>query len=239
VYPHDDIFFDITSRLGPWPGKIRRALVSSKLVLVVIGSQWLKIEDDSGRPRLQDPNDWVYQEVKTALELASDYDPQNGPTYVAPILVNDAKLPKPEELPPDLQSLVNHTAFTLPNGHLFDEGVVQLVQEIKKIVPVKIIRIKWELILLLGTIIAAIAIFIFFNHIPGGNTLPTSTQTMLVTTTSPTHLATSLSSPTVLPTTIELPTATTLPATQPPSPSPIILVTLPPIGGTFTPAPTP
>ena len=73
-------------------------------VLVLIGPQWLDLESDSGRRRLDDPADHVRQEVELALELGKG---------VVPILIDGAPMPSPNQLPPSLAGLSRRNALRM------------------------------------------------------------------------------------------------------------------------------
>jgi tetratricopeptide (TPR) repeat protein len=93
------------------PGKdfrkvIEKQLRSCSVLLAVIGKNWLTAQ----RPkttlrRLDDPNDYLRVEVATALG--------DEGVLVIPILVGQATMPAPEELPPDLAPLSYLNAFEL------------------------------------------------------------------------------------------------------------------------------
>lgn len=70
----------------------------------MIGKDWLKITDSTGRRRLDDPKDTVRQELVTALERRM---------CVFPVLVGGARMPQEEELPADLQSLCRRNALEI------------------------------------------------------------------------------------------------------------------------------
>jgi hypothetical protein len=97
--------------------RIEHELTSCRAFLVLIGKHWLDAVDESGRRRLDLPEDWVRVEIATAL--------QRG-ICVIPVLVNGAELPKAERLPPDLARLVFLQAENLPEAY-FDFGVERLV----------------------------------------------------------------------------------------------------------------
>jgi hypothetical protein len=75
--------------------KIRQALKSSGVVLVVIGPKWLAASASRGQ-RLYDPDDFLRAEIASALAW-------NIP--VIPVLVDGASMPAATDLPPDLQGL--------------------------------------------------------------------------------------------------------------------------------------
>jgi TIR domain len=50
---------------------IRRAVNDCDVFLSIIGTQWTTADDENGRRRLDDPNDWVVAETATALQRRS------------------------------------------------------------------------------------------------------------------------------------------------------------------------
>ena len=73
-------------------------------MIVLIGRQWATVADAQGRARLHDPDDWVAREIAAALG-------KNIPVF--PVLVENAQMPRADELPPSLQSLVRHNAISI------------------------------------------------------------------------------------------------------------------------------
>jgi hypothetical protein len=88
--------------------------------LVVIGSSWLNIKDESGHRRLDDPDDFVRLEIAAALS-------RNIP--VIPVTIDGADLPKANELPDTLAPLVRRQAVQLHNAH-FRQDVEALIEKI-------------------------------------------------------------------------------------------------------------
>lgn len=106
------IFFDRVS-LEPgkkWPDEIRRELEECEFLLVIVGKDWHKAAySDSGKLRLDDPEDWVRREIETGLS-------QPG-TTVIPVLVGPGVTPpKAEWLPDSLKELFNRQIFSLTDG---------------------------------------------------------------------------------------------------------------------------
>ena len=64
-----DVFLDHSSLEPgePWPNRLREAVKAADAVLVVIGGRWLTLQTADGIRRLDDPEDWVRQEIETAL----------------------------------------------------------------------------------------------------------------------------------------------------------------------------
>lgn len=101
-----NVFQDVGS-VGPgdpFDKAITAALAVSDATLVVIGPDWLAPAGDTGRPRIDDPDDWVHREVVAALASGQP---------VVPVLVGGAALPPADALPPDLQPLTGRQAFVL------------------------------------------------------------------------------------------------------------------------------
>jgi hypothetical protein len=83
---------------------VRRAVGNCDVLLAFIGEQWLTQTDRTGRRRIDDPQDWVVQEISAAL--------QRG-LRVIPVLVEGAEMPAAYELPGPLAPLVNRQALPL------------------------------------------------------------------------------------------------------------------------------
>jgi hypothetical protein len=116
-----DVFFDLDRRSikpgEPFPDKIRAALHDCRVVVVVIGREWIS---DKNRARLADPNDWVKAEIESALTAGA---------RVIPVLfdnVSPATLATLDEPLRQLASLQN-VALALDT---FDERIDQLIDEV-------------------------------------------------------------------------------------------------------------
>lgn len=86
---------------------IEQAVGSCEALIVVIGREWLTIEDKAGRRRLDDPGDFVRLEVESALARK---------IRVIPVLVEDAPMPGAEELPASLARLARRNAIELSDA---------------------------------------------------------------------------------------------------------------------------
>src|SRR5215469_9735178 len=65
------VFMDVAS-LTPgdiWPERLNRELLRATVMLIVIGPGWLTSADAYGRRRIDQPTDWVRQEVSEAIRL--------------------------------------------------------------------------------------------------------------------------------------------------------------------------
>jgi hypothetical protein len=77
--------------------RITAAVASCDVLLALIGPQWLTVTNKKGQRRLDDPGDYVRVEIETALTRK---------IRVIPILVDEARMPGADELPPTLVALV-------------------------------------------------------------------------------------------------------------------------------------
>jgi hypothetical protein len=73
------------------------AVRTARVLLAVIGPGWLTMSDAAGRRRLDDPQDWVRRELAEAFRAG---------VRVVPVLIDDAELPREEQLPVDIVALV-------------------------------------------------------------------------------------------------------------------------------------
>lgn len=83
---------------------LETALAACVVMLVLIGPRWLQVQDPQGRRRLDRPDDWIRQEIASALERD---------IRVVPILLEGAPLPEADDLPPALRPLVRRQALEL------------------------------------------------------------------------------------------------------------------------------
>jgi cold shock CspA family protein len=104
--PDAPVFMDLDS-IEPgvdFAEVIREAVGTSAVLVVLIGRQWATLVDDEGRRRLDDPDDYVRLEIRTALEQG---------VRVIPVLVDGARPVRRQQLPSALQKLARLNAFAL------------------------------------------------------------------------------------------------------------------------------
>jgi hypothetical protein len=97
-FGEESVFMDVA---GINPGvDFRKAIddnvANCGVLLAMIGPAWCSIKNADGTRRLDDPNDFVRLEIASAL--ARD-------VAVIPVLVHDAKMPRPADLPENLKDL--------------------------------------------------------------------------------------------------------------------------------------
>ncbi len=102
----DQVFMDVAGiELGTdFVTAIEQAVGSCKVLIVVIGDEWLSTTDAAGRRRLDDPHDFV--RLETGVALAREI-------RVVPVLVGGALMPRGEELPADLKALARRQAIEI------------------------------------------------------------------------------------------------------------------------------
>ncbi|MBZ0283084.1 MAG: TIR domain-containing protein [Anaerolineae bacterium] len=83
---------------------IQKTVATCDVVLVVIGSKWLKVLDSRGIPRLYNPDDMNRVEIETAIKTKRT---------IIPVLVDGAAMPSPDDLPPALRELASLNAIVL------------------------------------------------------------------------------------------------------------------------------
>ena len=112
------VFIDVDT-IGPgvdFAGEISRAVASCKVLLAVIGPDWLSATDRRGRRRLDDPDDIVRLEIEAALARG---------VLVIPILAEAAVMPDREDLPDSLAGLTRHNALRVRHESFrYDSGLL-------------------------------------------------------------------------------------------------------------------
>jgi len=112
---------------------IERAVDACNVLLAVIGDKWTDVKDERGKRRVEDPSDFVVLEIVAALERD---------VRVIPVLVDDARMPRRDQLPPALERLsrrhavrVHHESFRRDIDGLItvmEEVISNMVQQAKQ-----------------------------------------------------------------------------------------------------------
>jgi TIR domain len=100
---------------------IHDAMSSSAAVIAVIGKQWLTLTNPQGQRRIFEPHDYVRQEISTAIERN---------LRLIPVLVDGARMPAAEDLPPDIQTLARIQAIELTMAD-YDHLVERLIHALE------------------------------------------------------------------------------------------------------------
>lgn len=104
---------------------IKTQLGSADAVIVLIGPNWLSIANADGKARLEATDDWVSQEIITAIEKG---------TQLFPVLIEGTVLPRKNELPEKLAPLLNYNAITISDRN-WDADVLGLGKIISFDIP--------------------------------------------------------------------------------------------------------
>lgn len=124
-FGRDRIFKDVDNlRPGADFGDyIKTILPRCRVALILIGPHWVNAEDENGRRRLDDPHDWVRIEIEIAL-AADNLD-------VVPVLINGARMPRAEDLPPSLHPLLRRHAATIRRDPDFRDDLERLATALR------------------------------------------------------------------------------------------------------------
>jgi hypothetical protein len=126
VFGAKSIFMDV---VGIDPGMDFRKVIDNSvsscgILLSVIGPRWLSAENEAGQRRLDDPTDFVRLETIAALK-------RDIP--VIPVLVQDARMPKPDQLPVELRDLVYRNAAALTHAR-WDSDTAVLITGLRRLI---------------------------------------------------------------------------------------------------------
>jgi hypothetical protein len=123
AFPSEHLFIDVDNIP---PGEDFVHVLDSQVArcdafLAVIGKGWLDAEDERGSRRLDDPSDFVRIEIESALRQGK---------RVIPVLVHDARMPRPDELPETIRPLARRNAVRLTHERFRADvqGLVKALQ---------------------------------------------------------------------------------------------------------------
>lgn len=124
AFPADRLFIDVDNIP---PGEDFVHVLDSQvahcdILLAVIGNGWLDATDERGNRRLDDPNDFVRIEIESALRQGK---------RVIPVLVHQARMPRPDELPEAIRPLATRNAVRLTHERFRADvqGLVKALQQ--------------------------------------------------------------------------------------------------------------
>lgn len=103
---------------------LEKALHEVAVMLVMIGPSWTTIEDEAGKRRLADSQDFVRFEVARALD-----DEQ---MVVIPVLLGDTPMPSSKDLPEDLQRLTYRQSVRVRRDPDFRPDAQWLIRQIRQ-----------------------------------------------------------------------------------------------------------
>jgi hypothetical protein len=123
AYGEKNIFKDVDSiPLGvDFRDEISEVVNSCDMLIALIGEKWNTISDESGNPRINNPDDLVRIEIEEALK-------RNIP--VIPIITSKAEIPKENELPDSLKELAYRNAIRIRPDPDYKTDIVRLKNNI-------------------------------------------------------------------------------------------------------------
>jgi hypothetical protein len=122
----NQVFMDITDvPLGVnFVTHIRHQVEGCAAVLAMIGRNWLDIKDSQGNRRLEDPRDHVRLELATAFKHGIP---------IIPILVQNASMPGPADLPQEIRELAFFNGIRL-TPEFWRAGVEKLIKDLNPLI---------------------------------------------------------------------------------------------------------
>ncbi len=120
------VFRDREMRPGTnWVKRLAAEAGACRVMLVVIGQKWATVRDDgAAEPRLANPRDTLRNEIETALA--------RDEVTIIPVLVDDARMPKADEVPASLAGLLEIQAYPMSDAR-WDDDLAHLVAELEAV----------------------------------------------------------------------------------------------------------
>jgi TIR domain len=126
-FGEENVFMDLDLAPGvDFEKRITQVVSGCVALLVVMGPNWARTSEADGTRRIDNPGDFVRLEVETGLQRP-DVTP-------IPVLVNGARMPRREELPPELRSIARRNAIELSDGR-WRYDVNRLLETLDELLP--------------------------------------------------------------------------------------------------------
>lgn len=125
-FGEENVFMDVDLAPGvDFEERITEVVSGCVALLIVMGPNWANASED-GRRRIDNPSDFVRLEVETGLERP-DVTP-------IPVLVNGARMPQRDDLPPEIRGIARRNAIELSDGR-WSYDVGRLMGALKELLP--------------------------------------------------------------------------------------------------------
>ena len=111
---------------------IEERLSSTDIFILLIGTTWISAQDGAKRRRIEQPRDSVRVEIETALRLRLP---------VIPVLVDNARMPTEEDLPPSLVDLCEFNAAEVSDSR-WDYDTSRLLLAVDQVVEARTARLE-------------------------------------------------------------------------------------------------
>ena len=125
AFPSESLFMDVDN-IAPgldFVQVLNDEVARCDVVIAVIGKNWLSVTDETGGRRLDNPEDFVRIEIKSALAQKK---------RVIPVLVNDARMPRSTELPETMRAFARCNAARLTHER-FRADMAGLIKSLEQI----------------------------------------------------------------------------------------------------------
>ena len=121
----DGVFMDLDDigRGDRFAEILTTKLRESDVLIAVVGRRWLTLTDKAGRRRLDADDDWVREEIRTALKSGH---------LVIPVRVDGAAMPTATDLPDDIRELMARQWAEVRDGSAFEHDVEDLTKDIRR-----------------------------------------------------------------------------------------------------------
>lgn len=121
----DGVFMDLDDigRGDDFADTLTAKLRESDVLIAVVGRRWLTLTDAAGRRRLDNADDWVREEIRTALKSG---------LLVIPVRVDGAAMPAAADLPEDIRGLMARQWAEVRDGSAFERDVDDLRKDIRR-----------------------------------------------------------------------------------------------------------
>jgi hypothetical protein len=128
-FGEEQVFMDLDMEPGvDFVREINEAVGSCRLLIAVIGPRWTNAQSARGQRRLDDATDFIRIEIEAGLRRPD--------VRVVPLLVQGARMPTAEELPPSLADLARRNALELSDAR-WDYDVGRLTSTVERVLAVQ------------------------------------------------------------------------------------------------------
>jgi hypothetical protein len=136
TFGRDNLFMDVDQiPVGSdFVTHLNNQVAACDIMLVVIGPNWLTAKDEAGQRRLDQPDDFVAIEIAAAL---------SRDIRVIPVLVEQARMPRPSELPEPLKPLARRQAVEVRHGY-FGRDAETLIERMRSALGNRQRFFKWR-----------------------------------------------------------------------------------------------
>jgi hypothetical protein len=122
-----NVFMDVDMAPGvDFERQITQVVSGCVALLIVMGPRWAETTEKDGQRRIDNPADFVRLEVETGL-----HRPEVTPI---PVLVDGARMPRREDLPPEIRAIARRNAIELSDGR-WSYDVGRLMETLDVLVP--------------------------------------------------------------------------------------------------------